>query len=117
MTGMRKASKRLLVLAGLSLAALLGADAEAFGFRVAAPEGQGLTPNVHAQGEQDRIGAPITMATDQIAVVPPAGAIPGLAPGSNPLLHQLDQAEDQLLLGIGPGPATFCRWGLGFGLR
>ena len=32
-------------------------------------------------------------------------------------LESGEQAEDQLLLGIGPGPATFCRWGLGFGLR
>ncbi len=76
------------------LAALLWADAEAFGFRVAAPEGKGRTTNVHPQGEQDRIGTLIAMATDQIAVVAAAGAIPGFAPGSNPLLHQLDQALD-----------------------
>jgi hypothetical protein len=34
------------------------------------------------------------MATDQIAVVAAAGAIPRLAPGRDPLLHQLDQALD-----------------------
>jgi hypothetical protein len=76
------------------LASLLGADAEAFGFRVAAPEGKGRSPNVHAEGEQDRIGTPVAMAADQIAVIANTGAIPGLAPGRHPLLHQLDQAKD-----------------------
>jgi len=44
------------------LAALAGEDAELSGLGKAAPERQRRSPNVHAQGEQDRIGAAVAMA-------------------------------------------------------
>jgi hypothetical protein len=83
------------------LAALAGEDAEIFGLGKAAPERQGRTPDVHAEGEQDRIGAAVAMAREQIDVAAAACAILGPQPGGGAGLHQLDQGGDDLLLGRG----------------
>jgi len=42
---------------------------------------------VHAEGEQDRIGAAVAMAREQVDVVTAPGAIPGLPPGGGAGLH------------------------------
>jgi len=44
------------------LAALAGEDAHLFGLGKAAPERQGRCPDVHPEGEQDRIGTAVAMA-------------------------------------------------------
>ena len=79
------------------LAALAGEDAELPGLGKAAPERKGRTPDVHTEGEQDRIGAAVAMARDQVDVVATAAAIPGPPPGGGAGLHQLDQGGDDLL--------------------
>ena len=48
------------------LAALAGEDAELPDLGKAAPERQGLCPDVQAEGEQDRVGAAVAMAREQM---------------------------------------------------
>ena len=83
------------------LAPLAGEDAELPGLGKAAPERQSRSPDVHAEGEQDRIGAAVAMAREQIDVVATAAAIPGPPPGGRSSLHQLDQGGDDLLFFCG----------------
>jgi hypothetical protein len=56
---------------------------------------------VHAEGEQDRVGAAVAMAREQIHVVAAASAIPWPPPGGGAGLHQLDQGSDDLFLSRG----------------
>ncbi len=82
-------------------AALAGNDAELFGLGKAAPEGQLCAAHGHPQLQQDRIAAAIGPAAEQIEVDAPSMAIPGLAPGRDAGLEELDEIAHHRLLGRG----------------
>ena len=91
--------------------ALAGEDAELSGLGKAAPERQGRTPNVHAEGGQDRIGAAVAMTRDQVDVVAAAAAMPGPPPGADPA--SISSINEATIFSSTVGPSKVLRNGIG----